>query len=100
MLSCLQLPEGLEHNAKLYRFFIGYRCHFQDPSKPAQTKLVKPIRKVSGFLGLRAESEANETQKEKRRTLFLQEERMQKLLNPFTKEIPLVPYFINLIKKK
>ena len=62
--------------------------------------LVKPIRKVSGFLGLRAESEANETQKEKRRTLFLQEERMQKLLNPFPKEIPLVPYFINLIKKK
>ena len=55
--------------------------------------LVKPIRKVSGFLGLRAESEANETQKEKRRTLFLQEERMQKLLNPFPKEIPLVPYF-------
>ena len=78
----------------LYRFFIGYRCHFQDTPKPAQTKHVKPIRKVSGFLGLRAESEANETQKEKRRTLFLQEERMQKINNPFPKEIPLIPYLL------
>ena len=31
---------------------------------------------------------------------FLQEERMQKINNSFPKEIPLVPYFINLIKKK
>ena len=28
MLSCLQLPEGLEHNALLYRFFIGSRFFF------------------------------------------------------------------------
>lgn len=41
-----------------------------------KTRLTYPH--LSGFLGLRAESEANETQKEKRRTLFLQEERMQK----------------------
>ena len=68
MLSCLQLPVGLEHNAKLYRFFIGYRCHNETRPNQHTTKLVEPIRKVSGFLGLRAESEANETQKEKRRT--------------------------------
>ena len=63
-------------------------------SKPAQTKHVQPIRKVSGFLGLRAESEANETQKEKRRTYFLREERTQKINNPFPKEIPLIPYLL------
>ena len=70
-------------------------------AKPDETKTkrgakkhVQPIRKVSGFLGLRAESEANETQKEKRRTLFLQEERMQKLLNPFPKEIPCLLYLL------
>ena len=68
--------------------------------KGGQKNTSNPFARSSGFLGLRVESEANETQKEKRRTLFLQEERMQKLLNPFPKEIPLVPYFINLIKKK
>ena len=49
---------------------------------------------LSGFPGLRAESEANETQKRKRRTYFLQEERMQKINNSFPKEIPLVPYLL------
>ena len=61
MLSCLQLPEGLEHNTKLYRFFIGYRCHNETRPNQHTTKHVQPIRKVIGFsrLACRERSERN-----------------------------------------
>ena len=54
---------------------------------------------LSGFPGLRAESEANETQKRKRRTYCLQEERMQTINNSFPKEIPCLLYLLIISKK-
>ena len=93
MLSCLQLPEGFEHNTKLYRFFIGYRCHFQDTPKPAQTKHVKPIRKVIGFSRLACRERSERNAKREKTYIIFAGGTDAKILNPFPKEIPLILFY-------
>jgi hypothetical protein len=85
MLSCLQLPEGLEHNALLYRFFIGSRFFFLAATRPTHSQ-------GFGFSRLACRERSERNAKREKTYIIFSGGTEEKINNPFPKEIPLVPY--------